>query len=68
MQALRAPTPPPLTERDEAFVCYEMLRKGLAGYTKDSDFGMISWEHLERGWTHGVPGGRFPGMGHSHYI
>lgn len=57
-----APTPPPLTDQNKAFVCYEMLREGLAGYTKDSDFGMISWEQMESGWTHGRPGGRFPGF------
>ena len=56
------PTPPPLAEQDEAFVCYRALRDGLAGYTKDSDFGMISWEQMESGWTHGIPGGRFPGF------
>jgi len=56
------PTPPPLSDQEEAFACYEMLRSGLAGYTKDCDFGMISWEQMESGWTHGVPGGRFPGF------
>lgn len=57
-----APTPPPLAGQDEAFVCYRVLRDGLAGYTKDSDFGLISWEQMESGWTHGIPGGRFPGF------
>lgn len=56
------PTPPALATQQEAFVCYEALRSGLAGHTKDCDFGMISWEQLESGWTHGVPGGRFPGF------
>jgi len=57
-----AATPPPLCHEKKAFVCYEALRAGLAGYTKDSDFGMISWEQMESGWTHGVPGLRLPGF------
>src|SRR5438445_2240821 len=48
------PTPPPLAEKDKAFASYEVLRHGFAGYTKDSDFGMISWEQMESGWTHGI--------------
>lgn len=57
-----APTPPPLCQQEKAFVSYEALRAGLAGFTKDSDFGMISWEQMESGWTHGVPGAQFPGF------
>jgi hypothetical protein len=41
-------------------VSYKLLREGLAGYTKDTDYGMISWEQLEDGWTHGVPETSFP--------
>lgn len=57
-----APTRSPVAVQEEAFVSYHELRSGRAGYTKDSDFGMISWEQVESGWTHGIPGGRFPGL------
>ena len=57
-----APTPSPLCPKEKAFVSYEALRAGLAGYAKDSEYGAISWEQLESGWTHGVPGARFSGL------
>lgn len=56
----KAPTPPPIAEKDNAYVSYEELRSGQAGYTKDSVYGLISWEQLESGWTLGVPDENFP--------
>ena len=57
-----APTPPPLVDGDEAYVSYEALRAGDAVITKDTDFGMISWEQLVDGWTHGIPGASYEGV------
>ncbi|QDG53545.1 CbrC family protein [Persicimonas caeni] len=34
---------------------YEALRAGGAALTKDTEFGMITWENAENGVTHGVP-------------
>jgi uncharacterized protein CbrC (UPF0167 family) len=28
--------------------------------TRDTEYGMVSWEQLESGWTHGVPGATHP--------
>jgi uncharacterized protein CbrC (UPF0167 family) len=37
-------------------VCYQCLRGGKAALTKDTEFGMVSWEQTLAGVTHGVPG------------
>ena len=37
-------------------VCYACLRAGKAAITKDTEFGMASWEQAFAGVTHGVPG------------
>lgn len=45
------------TSSDEYPVaCYNCLRAGRASITKDTEFGMITYEHAQRGITHGVPG------------
>ncbi|MGD2131543.1 MAG: hypothetical protein PVI23_02055 [Maricaulaceae bacterium] len=50
-----APTPDPAAAHDDAFISYEALRAGYAVFTKDTDYGMVSWQELEEGWSHGVP-------------
>jgi uncharacterized protein CbrC (UPF0167 family) len=40
----------------EVLVCYGCLRSGRAAMTKDTEFGMVSWEQALSGVTHGVPG------------
>jgi|WetSurMetagenome_2_1015567.scaffolds.fasta_scaffold07334_3 hypothetical protein len=57
-----APAPPPVVETDTAYVSYEALRAGAAVITHDTLYGMVSWEQLETGWTHGLPGGRFENL------
>jgi hypothetical protein len=57
-----APVPPPLVDGDTAYVSYEALRAGDAILTKDTEYGMISWEQLIEGWTNGRPGATFPGF------
>jgi hypothetical protein len=57
-----APTPPPLVDSDSAYVSYEVLKAGDALFTKDTDLGMVSWEQLVDGWTHGIPEGSFSGV------
>jgi hypothetical protein len=37
-------------------VCYLCLRNGKAAMTKDTEFGMVSWEQAFAGVTHGLPG------------
>jgi len=46
----------------DAYISYEALRSGLGGYTKDTPYGMISWQQLQSGWTQGIPGGTFSNM------
>ncbi len=41
---------------EEIRTCFECLRAGKAAITKDTAFGMISWEQAIEGLTHGVPG------------
>jgi uncharacterized protein CbrC (UPF0167 family) len=41
---------------DMLCICYECLRSGKAALTKDTEFGMVSWEQAFEGVTHGVPG------------
>jgi uncharacterized protein CbrC (UPF0167 family) len=36
--------------------CFSCLRNGRAAITKDTELGMVSWEHASQGLTHGVPG------------
>ena len=51
-----ADAPEPVAAAGEAFVSYEAIQNGDVVFTKDTEFGMISWEQLVDGWTHGVPG------------
>lgn len=37
-------------------VCYSCLRAGRVTITKNTEFGMITWEQALSGVTHGVPG------------
>ena len=55
-----APVLAPLVDGDAAYVSYEALRAGDAIFTKDTEYGMISWEQLVDGWTHGRPGLSLP--------
>lgn len=45
----------PEIDDDEVRACYACLRTGKAALTKDTEFGMISWEQAVEGVTHGVP-------------
>ena len=48
----------PETGRDKKnlHICYDCLRAGRGAITKDTEFGMVSWEQAFQGITHGVPG------------
>lgn len=46
----------PVTRADDVCVCYKCLREGRAAITKDTPFGMVSWEESYSGVTGGVPG------------
>jgi hypothetical protein len=41
--------------REEETVCYACLREGKAALTKDTVFGLVTWDHAARGRTGGVP-------------
>lgn len=41
---------------DGVHICYSCLREGKGAITKDTEFGMVSWEQAIEGRTHGVPG------------
>jgi uncharacterized protein CbrC (UPF0167 family) len=47
---------PESLEDGDLRTCYECLRAGKAAITKDTEFGMVSWEQAFQGVTHGVPG------------
>jgi hypothetical protein len=49
------PFPDSLKEKKNLHICYACLRAGRAAITKDTEFGMASWEQAFRGVTHGVP-------------
>ncbi len=42
---------------DEIVVCYAALRAGRAAISKDTEYGMITWESAQCGLTEGPPGG-----------
>lgn len=46
---------PPIPE-ERILCCYQCLRAGKAAITKDTEFGMISFDQVVEGLTHGVPG------------
>ncbi len=41
---------------DPIDICYPCLRAGKGAITKDTEFGMVSWEQAFQGITHGAPG------------
>lgn len=45
----------PEIEAEEIRICYGCLRAGRAALSKDTAFGMISWEQTLEGLTHGAP-------------
>lgn len=46
---------PPIPE-ERILCCYPCLRAGRAAITKDTVFGMISFDQVVEGLTHGIPG------------
>jgi uncharacterized protein CbrC (UPF0167 family) len=50
------PFPERLRAKKQLLACYDCLRAGKAAMTKDTEFGMVSWEQACQGITHGVPG------------
>jgi len=46
----------PLTTQGPLSCCANCLREGRAAITKDTELGMVTWEHAKSGWTHGLPG------------
>lgn len=51
---------------EEIIVCYRALRDFRAAISKDTEYGMITWEQVQTGLTHGVPGGS--GLRHSERV
>jgi uncharacterized protein CbrC (UPF0167 family) len=47
---------PNIPTESEIHLCYACLRAGQGAITKDTEFGMVSWEQAVQGVTHGVPG------------
>ncbi|MCE9524521.1 MAG: CbrC family protein [Planctomycetales bacterium] len=50
------PFPTTVAAKKEPKTCYSCLRAGKAAITKDTEFGMVSWEQAFSGVTNGVPG------------
>src|SRR4051794_40376538 len=50
------PFPEPLRAKKQLLACYDCLRAGKAAMTKDTEFGMVSWDQALEGVTGGVPG------------
>lgn len=50
------PFPESLRAKKNIYICYTCLRAGKGAITKDTEFGMVSWEQAFQGITHGVPG------------
>jgi uncharacterized protein CbrC (UPF0167 family) len=47
---------PAIPQKTEIRICYSCLRSGKGAITKDTEFGMVSWEQAFQGVTNGVPG------------
>jgi uncharacterized protein CbrC (UPF0167 family) len=47
---------PPRQKGQSIYVCHACLRAGKAAITKDTEFGMVSWEQAFAGVTYGAPG------------
>jgi uncharacterized protein CbrC (UPF0167 family) len=43
-------------DHEEIRICYDCLRDGKGAISKDTEFGMVSWQQALEGRTHGVPG------------
>lgn len=41
---------------EHPLVCFDCLRSGQASITKDTEFGMVTYQEASKGQTHGVPG------------
>jgi uncharacterized protein CbrC (UPF0167 family) len=50
------PFPELLKQAENVRICYGCLRDGRGAITKDTEFGMVSWEQAFQGVTNGVPG------------
>ncbi len=50
------PFPPNVAAHKEPKCCFGCLRAGRAAITKDTEFGMVSWNEVVSGVTNGVPG------------
>jgi uncharacterized protein CbrC (UPF0167 family) len=50
------PFPESLRDLEDIVTCYDCLRAGRGAITKDTEFGMVSWEQAFQGITHGVRG------------
>jgi uncharacterized protein CbrC (UPF0167 family) len=48
--------PESLRAKKQLLACYDCLRAGEAAMTKDTEFGMVSWDQAFQGVTNGVPG------------
>lgn len=48
--------PEPILREADPKICYACLRAGKAALTKDTEYGMVSWEQGFSGVTHGLPG------------
>jgi uncharacterized protein CbrC (UPF0167 family) len=48
--------PASIAAKKEPKTCYQCLRAGRAALTKDTEYGMVTWEQAFSGITHGVPG------------
>ena len=47
---------PTIADEEDVLICYECLRAGKGAMTKNTEFGMVSWEQAFQGVTHGLPG------------
>jgi uncharacterized protein CbrC (UPF0167 family) len=50
------PFPEPLRKVKDLHLCHGCLRAGRGAMTKNTEFGMVSWEQASQGITHGMPG------------
>ncbi|NLS91903.1 MAG: CbrC family protein [Planctomycetaceae bacterium] len=48
--------PASVVDRKEPKTCYQCLRAGKVALTKDTEFGMVSWDQAFSGVTNGIPG------------
>jgi uncharacterized protein CbrC (UPF0167 family) len=50
------PFPDSLKQLKDLHICHACLRAGRGAITKDTEFGMVSWDQAVQGVTHGMPG------------